>query len=130
MVTPSDPPPDEIEISISREIYDALREFCDQNNLRFKYFIEEALESAPRRDHLLALSYESSALLKRVKHLMNKMEDERQRSYARGFAQGMLVAMLNSAGYSGVSDALLPEEIRNPSRTAVPRDDRQLSLFD
>ena len=130
MATSSHLSRDEIEISISREVHDALRIHCDQHNLRFKYFIEEVLENAPRQDDAMALSYETSVLLKKVKHLLDKMEAERRRSFERGFALGILAALLNITGYSGVSAEMLPEEIRQSSRPKPPTDDRQLSLFD
>jgi hypothetical protein len=121
---------DEVSVAINREIYEALREYCDTNNLRFKYFIEEILEYAPKQDDLLKLSLEASGLLKKVKYLMNKMEDERQRSFERGFTQGVLAALLNYAGYSGISQDTVPEEIRKTLQRKPPRNDRQMSLFD
>ena len=120
----------EISVAINREIYDALRDHCDQNNLRLKHFIEEILENAPRQDDLLKLSFEASGLLKKVKYLMDKMDSERQRSFERGFAQGVLAALLNAAGYNGLSSQALPDAIRQNSPRKSPGDDRQLSLFD
>ena len=120
---------DEVTIAIHREIYDMLRTHCDTHNLRLMDFIEEVLESAPRHDDLMQLSYETSGLLKKIKLLMDKMDNERRRSFERGFAQGVLAAVLTAAGYNGLSCDSLPEAIRQ-TRSQPPTDDRQLSLFD
>jgi len=126
----ADPPPDEVAVAISREIHEALRDHCDQNNLRLKHFIEESLENAPRQDDLLKLSYEASGLMKRVKYLMDKMDTERQRSFERGFAQGVLAALLSAAGHNGISQHIPPQEVRETLQRKAPRNDGQMSLFD
>ena len=121
---------DEVSVAISREIYEALRAYCDANNLRLKYFIEEILEHGPRQEELQMLSTEAASLLKKVRYVMDKMDDDRRRAFERGFAQGVLAAYLNTAGYAGLSRETLPETLRRHLQRQPPTDKRQMSLFD
>jgi len=94
-----------VKIDISVELYQNIREYCDQNSLRFVDFIEDSLESATYRDELERLVNDESKIKERI-------ENERVVSIQRGFIRGVMAATLAMKGYSGLGEALTPKEIK------------------
>lgn len=110
-------------IHIDGELYDSLREYCDKAGIRFREFVEEALESAPAREEEL----------KRVNEANNMMENSdqaRKRSYRRGFWDGFCASFFASQGRMDLSLAMTPEELQAKNEHfKIPSGD-QMKLFD
>ncbi len=97
------------EISISCELYDLLRRFCDEVGIAFADFVEDALESATRRHELEEMLNNEADLKERLLH-------ERQSAYLSGYDKGVLVALLQSTGRLGVASKLVPTEVKEQPR--------------
>ncbi len=81
-------------ISINAELYDQLREYCDTAGIRFKDFVEDALDEAAYRE-------EGFEVLDEVNERIRKIADERKKAYTRGFQRGFLVAFYLAQGNLG-----------------------------
>ena len=78
-------------IHISADLYDELREYCDRVGIPFVRFVEEALEKATYIEEI-------ESLLKDGGTMRAKLEAERRRGLASGFASGVLAAFLAREG--------------------------------
>jgi hypothetical protein len=112
---------DTVRVDISAELYQNLREYCDQNSLRFFDFIEDSLESATYRDELERLVNDETKIKERI-------ENERVVSIQRGFIRGVMAATLAMKGYSGLGEALTPKEIKK-SYHFIPVRGGQIQMF-
>lgn len=113
---------DQKKIPISLELYETLREFCDNVGTPFLDFIEDSLESATLRHELETLFNDKTKLDEKIK-------DERQRAFLEGFSKGVMVALFAAGGRLNLSQKLTPQVVRKQPRFEVIKDD-QLSLFD
>ncbi len=78
-------------IQIDVELYDELRRICDQRAMRFKDFVDDALERAVYEDQSIeALSGEIQDLKRQISVY--------ERSFMRGFHKGFLFAFLAMQG--------------------------------
>ena len=109
-------------IRISEALYDELRDYCDRSGIRFVRFVEEALEKATYVDEI-------EALLKDGGTMLEKLEAERRRGVAHGFAMGMLAATLALDGRLETGRLMTPADAARltPSR---PVTGEQIRLFD
>ena len=110
-------------ISIDAELYDRLRKYCDQQGIRFMAFIEDALESAPRREEELKMVADARDMLKQI-------ERARRQSFRRGFWQGFYAATFAVQGNMGLCIANTPSELSPENEKFKTVDGGQLKLFD
>ena len=118
----SEPGTAERPIRISGSLYDELRAHCDRYGIRFVRFVEEALEKATYIDEI-------EALLKDGGTMLAKLEAERRRGVAHGFAMGVLAATLSMDGNLEAGRLMTPEAAL-PSVPSRPVTGSQLKLFD
>ena len=118
------PEPDvgQIPVRISGQLYAQLRDYCDRTGIRFVRFLEESLEKATYVDEVERLLNDGGTMLE-------KLEAERCRGVAHGFALGVLAATLALNGSPDVARRLTPEAARGctPLR---PVTGGQIRLFD
>jgi uncharacterized membrane protein YgaE (UPF0421/DUF939 family) len=72
-------------IKIDDNLYELLRKFCDQESLRLKDFVEDALENAIYTEESI------KALNKEIKSLKKK-EARYEYAFRRGFQKGFYIA--------------------------------------
>lgn len=121
MESPSDPPEDAHRISIDPEVYESVREFCDQHDLRFLDFVEESLETAMFFHEQENQMVENQELLRRIRRDYQKIKKF-------GFNEGFFIAMFLFGGKS------LPQEWRDALRenlkdTPLLIEGEQMKLF-
>jgi hypothetical protein len=110
-------------IQIDGDLYDRLRAYCNRAGLRFKDFVEDALELAPDREEEYKQVTEASDMMK-------SMDLARKRSYRRGFWDGFCISFFASQGRMDLSFALMPEELQAKNeRFKIPLGG-QTKLFD
>ena len=110
------------QIEITSELYENLREYCDQNGYRFVDFIEDSLETATYRDELEKLVHSEEKINERI-------ERERVVSVQRGFLRGVMAATLAFKGNLGLSRSMTPDEMKKFIQY-VPVEGGQMNLFD
>jgi len=113
----------EFTLTINSELYRQLREYCDQENIRFKTFIEESLENAISRKEQVKVLEESRRLKKEIDTIRNT-------AYLRGFQQGFFSAFCAAQGKltEPMHDETIEKAVKdNPNKIV---DDKQLTLFD
>jgi oligoendopeptidase F len=110
-----------VKIEISVELYNSMREYCDQNGYRFIEFIEDSLESATYRDELERFVNDEVKIKERI-------ENERVESIQRGFIRGVMAATFTMKGYSGLGESLTPKEIKK-SYHFIPVQGEQIKMF-
>ena len=86
MALDSDPPENARTIPIDPEVYESVREFCDQHDLRFLDFVEEALETAMFFHAQETQVEENQELLRRIRRDYQKIKK-------LGFNKGFFIAM-------------------------------------
>jgi len=118
---PESTPEDRQPVSISSELFDFLRGFCDQKGIRFVDFIEDALENAAHRHDL-------EGLLNDAAQLEATLKIKQQKAFRQGFQQGVLVATASFQGNLEVSRRMIPREIKNQPRPQAVAGG-QLKLF-
>lgn len=109
-------------IHISAGLYADLREYCDRVGIPFVRFAEEALEKATYVDEIETLLNDGGKMLA-------KIEVERHRGMAHGFALGVLAAFLVREGVSE-SGRLLTPEAAGQFMPSTPTTGEQIKLFD
>ena len=92
-------------IRIRADLYQELRDYCDRNGMRFRSFVEDALESAPHQEDLAQMADEVTASLE-------KLDAGRRKSFRRGFWQGYCAALYAFQGKLGMSLDLTPSYLR------------------
>ncbi|HSO20799.1 MAG TPA: hypothetical protein VLT88_15150 [Desulfosarcina sp.] len=110
-------------IPIDDALYADLRAYCDRCGIRFVDFIEDALCNAIDREQILTRSVEAEKAMK-------QLDQDRRRSYRRGFYQGFVSGVLAGRGQLALSQGIMPSEIceeENPFKVVAGR---QLQLFD
>ena len=110
-------------LTISDDLYDQLRDYCDHENIRFRGFIEESLESAIFRKEQIQVLEESRRLKKEIDKIRNT-------AYLRGFQQGFFSAFCAAQGKlpEPRHDETIKKAVKdNPNKIV---DDKQLTLFD
>jgi len=110
-------------IQIDGDLYDRLKAYCDHAGLRFKDFVEEALELAPDREEEYRQVNEASDMMK-------KMDLERKRSYRRGFWDGFCGSFFAYQGRMDLSLAMTPEELQAKNELFKIPLGGQIKLFD
>ena len=110
-------------IQINTELFNRLQNYCDQENIRFRDFVEESLENAPNQEESLKVASEAAKTLEEI-------EWKRKISYRRGFWQGFFVGFWAAQGKLGLSLHATPDELslKNEIFKSVWGD--QLDLFD
>lgn len=78
-------------ISIDSALYEQLKAYCDGEDIRFKDFIEDSLETAMER-------HEHYKVLGELKELQTEIVQVKDRSYQRGFQKGCFVSFLLKTG--------------------------------
>jgi hypothetical protein len=91
MESPSDPPEDAKTIPIDPEVYESVREFCDQHDLRFLDFVEEALETA-------MFFHEQENQVTENQELLRRIRRDYQKIKKLGFNEGFFIAMVLFGG--------------------------------
>lgn len=110
-------------ISLGASLYEQLREYCDDNGLRFVSFVEEALENA--MDMKEELKY-----LDEAESLISEVRDEKERAYRRGYRVGLLAAFFAAQGNLGTSISYRSQEQElKEGRFRAVDGDGQLELF-
>lgn len=109
-------------ISISSQLYDKLRNFCDQVEISFLDFVEESLEAATRR-------YELEELLNDEAKIKEKIKNEQKQAYLNGFERGVFVSLSVLNGQLPVSQKLTPWVVSDKPRYRVVTG-KQMELFD
>jgi len=110
-------------ISVDSELHESLRKYCDQKGIRFTAFIEDALESAPRRE-------EEMKMVADARDMMEQGERERRRSYRRGFWQGFYAATFAGQGQMGLCIANTPPDLSPMHEKFKTVDGGQKKLFE
>lgn len=83
------------KIEVDAEILKELTAYCGKENIRFRDFVEDALENAIYRDEI----YKAAA---ETKTMMKEIEQERDKAYRRGFIKGFYAAFCACQGRLGV----------------------------
>lgn len=109
-------------MSISAELYELLRSYCDDNGLRFLEFVEDALAGAPQRE-------EEMAAVRKAEDLAARVGQERRVSFRRGYWVGFCCGLLAAQGKMGVCEAVMPEELRPEKERFRTACGGQLELF-
>lgn len=109
-------------IQIDDDLYDQIREYCDENGIRLIAFIEDALTNA------IDLN-EEVKYLEEAEKLISEVRDERERAYRRGYRTGLMAGFFAANGQLGVSitGRASERELREGRFRAV--DGGQLELF-
>ncbi|HSO20352.1 MAG TPA: hypothetical protein VLT88_12895 [Desulfosarcina sp.] len=110
-------------IPIDEALYADLRAYCDRCGIRFVDFIEEALCNAIDREQILTRSVETEKALERL-------DEDRRRSYRRGFYQGFVAGVLAGRGQLALAQGVIPPEIDEEENPFKVVSGRQLQLFD
>ena len=110
-------------INIEKDLYKRLRDYCDIGGIRFVDFVEEALENATEREEILKKSAKADEVLKRA-------DENRKRSFRRGFWQGFVAGFLARQGQFASSERLTPSEVSYREDPFKLVSGNQLSLFD
>jgi cell division septum initiation protein DivIVA len=110
------------KIRISSQLYDELREFCDQVEISFLNFVEESLEAATRR-------YELEELLNDEAKIKAKIKTEQEQAYLDGFERGVLISLLALDGQLAISRKLTPNAVKEKPRYRVVTGE-QMKLFE
>jgi len=109
-------------LRIDAELYEKLRAYCDQNDIRFIEFIQEALENATHLDHITEILADEGRVKERI-------EEEQRVSVRYGFKRGLLAALLALDGKLELSWDMTPIEVRKQLPIKTVKGD-QLPLFD
>ena len=109
-------------VSISSQLYDELREFCDRMEIPFLDFVEESLETATRR-------YEMEELLNNHAKIKAKMKNQQQQAYLDGFEKGVLASFTAISGQTAISQRITPQTVRNRPRYQMVTGE-QMKLFE
>ena len=109
-------------ISISSQIYEKLRKFCEQVEISFLDFVEESLVAATRR-------YELEELLNDEAKIKEKIKAAQKQAYLNGFERGVLISLLALDGQLTVSQKLTPYAVREKPRYRVVTGE-QMKLFE
>ena len=108
-------------VNISSQLYDELREFCDQIEMSFLDFVEQSLETATRR-------YELEEFLNDEAKIKEKIKTEQRQAYLDGFERGVLISLAALNGQLTVSRKLTPHAVKDKPRYRVVTGE-QMKLF-
>lgn len=110
-------------IAISAELYFRLRKYCDERGIRFRDFVEDALDAAPHRE-------EEIDLISDAQQKVETVDQARNRSYRRGFWDGFYVSFFAMQGRMDLYLKRTPESLGIIHDIFQVSDDRQMQLFD
>jgi hypothetical protein len=113
---------DQKMIGISSQLYEELRDFCDQVEISFLDFVEESLEAATRR-------YELEALLNNETKIKERIKAVQKQAYLDGFERGVLISLVALDGQLTVSQKLTPYSVKEKPRYQVVTGE-QMKLFE
>lgn len=107
-------------LAINSELHDELRAYCDSENIRFKDFVEDALENAIYRN-------EQAKVFDQANQLLSNIEKERKKAYWHGFDVGFFMAVFTLKGMNVNNETLKKSVEDNPIKIVKGR---QLNLFE
>ncbi|MFO7715102.1 hypothetical protein [Desulfosarcina sp.] len=110
-------------IIIDSDLYENLRQYCDDCGIRFVDFVEEALENAIDREAILRKSEKADRILEQA-------DRDRKLSFWRGFNQGVLAGILAGQGQLALSKNNSPPEESYPETPFKIVTGPQLKLFE
>ncbi len=110
-------------IPIESELYDRVRRYCDQSGIRFKDFVENALESAMDQEGLMRMVEKAGGLIERVGR-------ECRSAYQQGFRSGLLAGVLAAQGKMGLFENCSPPETREKGYIFRSVEGPQKKMFD
>jgi hypothetical protein len=109
-------------IRIDPDLYNQLRNYCDENGIRFLEFVEWALENAVHLDQVEDIINNEAKIMERIKK-------ERKDSLRVGFRRGFCAALLTLQGKIELSLEHTPLEERSIA-TYKSITSGQLNLFE
>ncbi len=109
-------------VQIETDLYDRLRAYCDQKNIRFNEFAENVFESAIDQEKMLKMVDDAREVLQRVGR-------ECKSAYQQGFRSGLMAGALAAQGRMGLSEFCTPPETREKGEIFRVVEGSQKSFF-